>query len=101
AREEFGQAADCLTHAVALNPSSPELRIMLARAYEGARQPGEARRHLERAVAMPGGAEAHLAFGDFFAGKAEEALLRGLVDNTESRALLERIERLREARVSR
>jgi hypothetical protein len=49
-------------------------------------------------VAAAAGAEAHLAFGDFFTRKAEEALLRGLVDNAESRALLMRIERLREVR---
>jgi tetratricopeptide (TPR) repeat protein len=99
AREDYVSAADCLTHAVALNPSSPELRVMLAQAYEGAGHSGEARRHLELAVAgAPGGADAYLAFGDFFARKAEEALLRGLVDNAESRALLEQIERLREAR---
>ena len=99
AREDYASAADCLTHAVALNPSSPELRVMLAQAYEGAGRSGEARRHLELAVAgAPGGADAYLAFGDFFARKAEEALLRGLVDNAESRALLEQIERLREAR---
>jgi tetratricopeptide (TPR) repeat protein len=99
ARENYASAADCLTHAVALNPGSPELRVMLAQAYEGLGQSGEARRHLERAVSgAPSGADTYLAFGDFFARKAEEALLSGLVDNAESRALLEQIERLREAR---
>ena len=44
------------------------------------------------------GPAAFAAFGDFFTKKAEEALLRGLVDNAESRPLLERIERLRAAR---
>jgi hypothetical protein len=72
---------------------------MLARAYESTREPGEARRQLERAVASGhSGADTHLAFSDFFARKAEEALLRGLVDNFENRSLLEQIERLREAR---
>jgi tetratricopeptide (TPR) repeat protein len=99
AREDYDAAADCLRHAVALNPSSPELRVMLARAYESTREPGEARRQLERAVAVAhSGADTHLAFSDFFARKAEEALLRGLVDNFENRPLLEQIERLREAR---
>jgi predicted Zn-dependent protease len=99
ARENYASAADCLTHAVALNPGNPELRVMLAQAYEGLGQSGEARRHLERAVSgAPSGADTYLAFGDFFARKAEEALLSGLVDNAESRALLEQIERLREAR---
>jgi glycosyltransferase involved in cell wall biosynthesis/GT2 family glycosyltransferase len=99
ARENYAAAADTLSHAVALNPSSPELRVMLAQAYEGAGQPAEAKGQLERAVAgSPGDAEAHLAFGDFFTRKAEEALLRGLVDNAENRALLGQIERLREVR---
>jgi glycosyltransferase involved in cell wall biosynthesis/GT2 family glycosyltransferase/Flp pilus assembly protein TadD len=99
ARENYDAAADCLRHAVALNPSSPELRVMLAQAYEGSGQSAEARRHLERAVASaPGGADAYLAFAGFFARKAEEALLHGLVDNAENRALLQQIEQLREAR---
>jgi tetratricopeptide (TPR) repeat protein len=98
AREDYASAADVLTHALAMHPSSPELRVMLAQAYEGTGYSGEARRHLDLAVASaPGGADAYLAFGDFFARKAEEALLRGLVDNAESRPLLEQIERLREA----
>jgi tetratricopeptide (TPR) repeat protein len=100
-RGEHTAAAECLTHAVALNPSSPELRVMLARALESAGRPREAREQLERAVAGGhGGAEAYLAFGDFFARRAEEALLRGLVDNSESAPLLRRIERLREARAT-
>jgi len=101
AREDYSAAADCLTHAVALNPSDTELRVMLARAYEGTGQPGDAQRQLERAIdGAQGGTGAYLAFGDFFARKAEEALLRGLVDNAESRPLLEQIERLREARAT-
>ena len=98
ARKNFAAAADCLTQAVAQNPSDPELRVMLAQAYEGDGHAGEALRHLEHAVAAPAGADAYLAFSDFFARKAEDALLRGLVDNGESRALLEQLERLREAR---
>ncbi len=63
-------------------------------------QSADARRQLERAMAVAGaGPEAYLAFGDFFTKKAEGALLRGLADNAENHALLERIERLRSARV--
>jgi tetratricopeptide (TPR) repeat protein len=100
-RGEYTAAADCLTRALALDPSSPELRVMLARSLESAGRPREAREQLERAVGSGhGGAEAYLAFGDFFARRAEEALLRGLVDNAESAPLLRRIERLREARAT-
>jgi tetratricopeptide (TPR) repeat protein len=99
AREHYAAAADVLGHAVALHPASHELRVMLAQAYEGAGRSAEAKAQLERAVSgPPSGAEAHLAFGDFFTRKAEEALLRGLVDNAENRALLVQIERLREVR---
>jgi glycosyltransferase involved in cell wall biosynthesis/GT2 family glycosyltransferase/tetratricopeptide (TPR) repeat protein len=101
AREEYADAADCLAPAVALHPSSPELRVMLAQAYEGAGLSAEARRQFELAVSgARGGADTYLAFGDFFAKKAEEALLRGLVDNAESPPLLRQIERLREVRGS-
>jgi hypothetical protein len=63
---------------------------------------GDARRHLERAVAVARTApEAHLAFGDFFLRQAEASLVRGLADNTESSALLERIEKLRAAQAIR
>jgi hypothetical protein len=49
-------------------------------------------------MATRAGADAYLSLGDFFTKKAEEALLRGLVDNAENPLLRERIERLREAR---
>jgi glycosyltransferase involved in cell wall biosynthesis/GT2 family glycosyltransferase/cytochrome c-type biogenesis protein CcmH/NrfG len=99
AREEYGEAADCLTGAVALNPTNAELHVLLARAYESARRSGDARRQLDHAVtATRAGADAYLALSDFFTKKAEEALLRGLVDNRESHVLLERIEQLRAVR---
>jgi glycosyltransferase involved in cell wall biosynthesis/GT2 family glycosyltransferase len=98
-RGEYGAAAECLAHAVTLNPVREELQVMLAQAYEGTGNSGAARHHFELAFAgAPGGAGAYLAFGDFFAKKAEEALLRGLIDNGESQPLLRQIERLREAR---
>ena len=101
AREEYAAAADCLTGAVALNPNDAELHALLARAYEATGRSVDARRHLERAVTVArGGAGAYIAMGDFLTKKAEEALLRGLVDNAESRVLLERIERLRAARTT-
>jgi glycosyltransferase involved in cell wall biosynthesis/Flp pilus assembly protein TadD len=100
AKEQYADAVDCLGRAVALHPTSPELRVWLARAYEAVDQSADARRQLERAMAVAGaGPEAYLAFGDFFTTKAEGALLRGLADNAEYHALLERIERLRSARV--
>jgi glycosyltransferase involved in cell wall biosynthesis/GT2 family glycosyltransferase/tetratricopeptide (TPR) repeat protein len=93
------EAAECLVGALALNPTSAELHALLAHAYESVGRSGDARRHLETAVTVArAGPDAYLAFGDFFTKKAEEALLRGLVDNAESRPLLERIERLRAAR---
>jgi tetratricopeptide (TPR) repeat protein len=97
--EEYTEAAECLSGAVALNPGSAQLRVWLARAYEAVGRSGEARRQLERAMTVARARpEAYLAFGDFFTRKAEEALLRGLADNAESRVLLERVERLRAAR---
>jgi hypothetical protein len=73
--------------------------VLLARAYEASGRSGDARRHLESAMEVArGGAESYAAMGDFFTKKAEEALLRGLVDNAESRPLLERLERLRASR---
>ena len=99
AANQYGEAADCLVGAVALNPTNAELHALLAHTYEAVGRSGDARRHLESAVMVArAGPEAYLAFGDFFTKKAEEALLRGLVDNAESRPLLERIERLRAAR---
>jgi hypothetical protein len=74
---------------------------MLARAAESAGRPRDAQQQLERVTASgQSSSEAYLAFGDFFARRAEEALLRGLVDNGESAPLLRQIERLREARVT-
>jgi len=100
-REENAAAADCLAGAVALNPMDSDLHALLARAHEATGQSGDARRHLERAVTVArGGSGSYLAFCDFFTKKAEEALMRGLVDNAESRVLLERIERLRAARAT-
>jgi tetratricopeptide (TPR) repeat protein len=99
AANQHGEAADCLVGAVALNPTNAELHALLAHTYEAVGRSGDARRHLESAVMVArAGPDAYLAFGDFFTKKAEEALLRGLVDNAESRPLLERIERLRAAR---
>jgi tetratricopeptide (TPR) repeat protein len=99
AREEYGEAADCLAVAVAINSTNAELRVLLARAYESVGRSGDARRQLDQAVtAARGGSDAFLALGDFFTKKAEEALLRGLVDNPENRVVLERIERLRAVR---
>jgi tetratricopeptide (TPR) repeat protein len=98
--ERYGEAAACLSGALALNPTSAELHVWLARAYEALGRSADARAHLERATMVArSGADAYAAFGDFFTKKAEEALLRGLADNPESRLLLERIERLRTARV--
>ena len=57
------------------------------------------RDHLDRATMLdPWGAAGFAALGDLFTKKAEDALLRGLVENPESTALRERIERLRAAR---
>jgi glycosyltransferase involved in cell wall biosynthesis/GT2 family glycosyltransferase/tetratricopeptide (TPR) repeat protein len=99
AANQYGEAADCLVGALAQNPTNAELHALLAHTYEAVGRSGDARRHLESAVMVArAGPGAYLAFGDFFTKKAEEALLRGLVDNAESRLLLERIERLRAAR---
>jgi tetratricopeptide (TPR) repeat protein len=99
-RGEYGEAAAVLSRAVALNPSNAELRVWLARAYEAIGRAADARAELDRAMTIPRtGPEAYLAFGDFFTRKAEQALLRGLADNPENRALLDRLERLRAARV--
>jgi predicted Zn-dependent protease len=98
-RNQPAEAAECLDGAVVRNPMNVELRVLLARAYEDVGRPGDATRQLERAIMGAGpGPIAYAAFGDFFTKKAEDALLRGLVDNAESRLLLERIERLRAAR---
>jgi Flp pilus assembly protein TadD len=102
ARGEHGAAAQCLEAAVASNPASPELRLFLARAYEAVGRASDGRRHLERAAAAPRtGPDAFTGMADFFLGKAESALLRGLADNPESRVLLDRIERLRAAQAMR
>jgi glycosyltransferase involved in cell wall biosynthesis/GT2 family glycosyltransferase/tetratricopeptide (TPR) repeat protein len=99
--EQYEQAAECLRGAVTEDPMNAELHVLLARAYEGLRRPKDAGRHLDRATTAPqAGPVAFASFGDFFTKKAEDALLRGLVDNAESRMLLERIERLRAARAS-
>jgi Flp pilus assembly protein TadD len=96
---QFGDAAECLSGAVALNPGDAELHLWLSRAYEAMGRSGDARRHLERATTVArAGPGAYVAMGDFFAKKAEEALLRGLAENAESRALLRRVEGLRAAR---
>jgi Flp pilus assembly protein TadD len=98
-RGEYTEAAGRLRDAVALNPMNADLRVQLAHAYEAVGRPAEARRHLESAMMLAqAGPDAYAAFSDFFARRAEEALLRGLADNAENRGLLERIERLRAAR---
>jgi Flp pilus assembly protein TadD len=97
--EQYDQAAACLEGAVALNPMNAELHVLLARAYESTRRSKDAGRHLDRATMVAqAGPGAFVAFGDLFIKKAEDALLRGLVENAESRVLLERIERLRAVR---
>jgi Flp pilus assembly protein TadD len=101
ALEEYEEAAACLTDAVSRNPGDAELRVWLARAQEALGRSGDARHQLERAIAVShGGPEAFIGLSDFFTSKAEAALIRGLADNSESRALLERIERLRAARAT-
>jgi glycosyltransferase involved in cell wall biosynthesis/tetratricopeptide (TPR) repeat protein len=101
ARDEFAEAADWLGGAVAANPSDAQLRVWLARALEALGRSGEARRHLEGAVALASTApEPYMAIGDFFTQRAHDALLRGLAANPENRQLLERIERLRAARAA-
>ena len=97
-RGEYREAADCLRSAVAQNPADTALLTLLARAEEALGRSTEAGDHLRQAIIVPrAGPEAAAAFADFFTGKAEAALLRGLADNAESRVLLERIERLRAA----
>jgi tetratricopeptide (TPR) repeat protein len=101
-RNEYERAAECLADGIALNSDNAELHLLIARAYEELGRPTDVGRHLDRATASPhGGAAAFVAAGDFFTKKAEDALLRGVIENPESRMLLERIERLRVARVSR
>jgi glycosyltransferase involved in cell wall biosynthesis/tetratricopeptide (TPR) repeat protein len=101
-RKEYDQAAGCLGRAIALSPGSAELHVLIARAYDGLHRQTDAGRHLEHATVMPhGGPGTFAAFGDFFTKKAEDALLRGLVENGENRLLLERIEQLRTARAMR
>jgi Flp pilus assembly protein TadD len=98
-RHEYQEAAECLRGAVAQNRDSVELHVLLARAYEALGSSVEAGRHLQRATTVArADPQAAAAFGDFFTMKAEGALLRGLAENSESRPLLERIERLRAAR---
>jgi Flp pilus assembly protein TadD len=95
-RGEYREAFECFFGAVAVNPTSAGLRVELAHLYEAFGRSVDNRDQLERAIgAGRVGPEAHLAFADFFTKRAEEALLRGLADNAESRALLERIESLR------
>jgi Flp pilus assembly protein TadD len=99
---DYQEAADCLARASALHSGNSDLEVLIARAQEALGRPIDAGRHLERATAIPhGGPGAFMAFGDFFTKKAEDALLRGLVENPESRALIARIERLRAARAIR
>jgi glycosyltransferase involved in cell wall biosynthesis/tetratricopeptide (TPR) repeat protein len=101
-RNEHQQAADCLAGGIALNPRSAELHLLIARAYDELGRTTDVGRHLERAAAIPhGGPAAFAAAGDFFTKRAEDALLRGVIENAESRMLLERIERLRVARAIR
>jgi tetratricopeptide (TPR) repeat protein len=101
ARGDYDEALDWLGPAIATNPGSAELRMLYAQGCEAVGRSAEARRHLDIAMASPNaGPEAFAAFGDFFARKAEDALLRGLADNPESRLLSERIERLRAARTT-
>jgi glycosyltransferase involved in cell wall biosynthesis/tetratricopeptide (TPR) repeat protein len=100
--EQYVEAAECLAGALVLNPWNAELHVQLARAYEALGRSGDARRHLERAAAVTRTSpDAHLAFGDFFLRQAEASLVRGLADNAESSALLERIEKLRSAQAIR
>jgi glycosyltransferase involved in cell wall biosynthesis/tetratricopeptide (TPR) repeat protein len=96
---QYDQAAECLAGAVAINPVNAELHVLLARAYDALRRPKDARHHLDRATMVTrGGPTGFAALGDLFAKKAEDALLRGLVENPESTVLREQIERLRAAR---
>ena len=98
-RRQYEQAAECLAGAVAINPRNAELHVLLAQAYDALRRPRDARHHLDRATMVtPGGAAGFAALGDLFTKKAEDALLRGLVENPESTQLRERLERLRAAR---
>jgi tetratricopeptide (TPR) repeat protein len=90
-----GEAAECLEGAVALRPTDAELRVWLARAYQAIGWASDARRHLEEAMAGRAGPEAYLRFSEHFTTTAHNALLRGLADNPEDRALLERIDSLR------
>jgi tetratricopeptide (TPR) repeat protein len=98
-RRQHEQAAECLAGAVAINPMNAELHVLLAEAYDALGRPNDARDHLDRATTLTrGGAAGFAALGDLFTKKAEDALLRGLVENPESTRLRERIERLRAAR---
>jgi Flp pilus assembly protein TadD len=99
--KQYEEAAECLAGAVAINPTNPELHVFLARAYDALRRPKDASRQLERVTMVTrGGPDGFAALGDLFTKKAEDALLRGLVENAESPLLRERIERLRVARAS-
>jgi glycosyltransferase involved in cell wall biosynthesis/tetratricopeptide (TPR) repeat protein len=101
-RNEHEQAAESLARGIALNPRNAELHLLIASAYQELGRPTDVGRHLDRAVTIPyGGPGSFAAVGDFFTKKAEDALLRGVVENAESRMLLERIERLRVARAIR
>ena len=96
---EYAEAAECLRGAVAQNPGDASLRVLLARAYDSLGQPELARPHLERAANVTrAGPEAFIGLSDFLTNKAEAALIRGLAENAENRALLDHIERLRAAR---
>jgi len=100
ARGEYAEAAAWLLSAVEMSPANAELRVRLAEAYDRLGQGGHARGQLDAALAAPdAGPEAHAAFSDFFARRAEHALLRGLADHPENGALLERLEALRAAEV--
>jgi glycosyltransferase involved in cell wall biosynthesis/Flp pilus assembly protein TadD len=98
-RGEFDEAIDWLRAAVEGNPADGGVHLDLAQAYEAVGRSADARRELEQAtVATHAGPEAFLAFGDFFMRKAEDALVRGLADHGENRALQQRIEQVRSAR---
>jgi tetratricopeptide (TPR) repeat protein len=98
ARGEVGEAIHLLSSALADNPANADLRVALARVMEAAGRSGDAQAQFERVLSEArAGPEAYIGLSDFFAGKAEAALVRGLADHPESRSLLERIERLRAA----
>jgi hypothetical protein len=71
--------------------------VLLARAYEALGWTAGSRRELELAMARRTGPEAYARFGDHFIDLAQTALLRGLAEHPEDRALRARIEALRAA----